>query len=100
MMNLLEKIKYMIYNLSPSTNKIIIKIELDEFIDIEFINQKLKYNVMSKTDIMNLFYYIWEKITFLQASVRDIDSIASWKDIQNDFQNNDLSLKMYLKNIL
>jgi hypothetical protein len=82
---LLETIKNTIYDVSPNRTKDEIKLELEEFIDLPFIKQKLEYNVMKRDEVFALCEYIWKKITELQASVRDNDSLCSWSDIVSLF---------------
>ena len=94
-LNLLEKIKNIIYDMTPESKKHQIKNELSEYIDIEFIKQKIHHNVMSRSDIMNLCFYLWTKIEYLQASVRDTDTMIQWKKTEELFIS-----EMSLGNIL
>lgn len=78
---LLDKIKLIICDMSPTSTKQSIKLELDEYLDIDFIKQKLGFNVMSKIEIMNLCQYVWKKLESLQSSARDSDSMITWNNL-------------------
>jgi hypothetical protein len=57
---------------------------------------------MSRSDIMNLCGYIWTKIEQLQSSVRDVDTMSQWIEIEKLF-NAEISvghiLSMFFKNL-
>lgn len=89
---LLDKIKLMIYDISPVSTKQSIKTELDECVDIDYINQKLEHKVMSRMDVMNLCRYIWMKLETLQSSVRDKDTGNTWERLESMFTDPQMSL--------
>lgn len=101
-LSLLENIKNVIYDLTTQSLKASIKTELDEYIDVQFIKQKLDHNVMNRYDILALCEYIFKHITNLQSLIRDSDTNIIWSDIEKSFKSSDslgLCISKFFKEI-
>jgi hypothetical protein len=86
-MSLLIEIRNNLDIISPKMKK-----EYDEYIDIDFIQQKIKYNVMDTDDFISLFTYIVDKIILLQAPIKNKITLERWNIILDKSKSDDFVL--------
>lgn len=86
LVQVLGEIKSDIIQLHKSSAK-----ELDEYIDTDFIRQKLDHNVMQFADFVALADYLVAKILALQAPVRNPETRDTWSAIKTHAQSAILS---------
>jgi hypothetical protein len=85
LLDILNDMKEIIYDLTPQKNKVDEKKELDTYIDLDFIENNMKNNVMTGMDYYTLMKFIWNKLISRQAIVRDNDTNKKWLELENKF---------------
>jgi hypothetical protein len=80
---LLEEIKNDLLILTPAS-----RVEFNEFIDIEFIKQKVQHHVMNNGDFIALYTYIVDKIIELQSPIKNDYTKSCWEIIMAKIQDN------------
>lgn len=81
-LKILKEIKMLLKNLLPNNQKF--HNELDEYIDIDFLDQLIKNNVFEKENMQNLVFYIISNIKKLQSPSDDDDTELWEKKMLSD----------------
>jgi hypothetical protein len=108
-MRVVEKIKKIIIELHsdtyyPDTNptyshrteRDVIRIQLDEYIDIDFIKQRLEHHTLSDNDIFAICEYLFNTVKQMQASVRDDDTDKIWKSMIDQFNQDNTKMSEFI----
>ena len=100
--NLLN-LKEVILSLTPESIKNREKIDMNEYMDIDFLKQRLEHNTLDESQILLLCRYLMDKVKNLQAQVRDNDMEQFWEDCTNKLSTGDISIygiiPYFLKNM-
>lgn len=92
-LKILKEIKMLLKNLLPNNQKF--HNELDEYIDIDFLDQLIKNNVFEKENMQNLVFYIILNIKKLQSPSDDDDTEVWGKKMLSDL-NEGMSYQDFL----
>ena len=84
-LKILKEIKMLLKNLLPNDPKF--HNELDEYIDIDFLDQLIKNNVFEKENMQNLVFYIISNIKKLQSPSDDGDTEVWEKKMLSDLND-------------
>jgi hypothetical protein len=87
LLNNLKNIKEILIDLTPKSIKKSEKIDLNEYLDLEFLKQKLENNVFDKEQIVSLCKYLLDKVHNLQSKVRDDDLHIFWSHCLEKLNN-------------
>lgn len=87
-------------NSSSVKTKSQMKYDLDNKIDIDQLQTDLKSKNLTKIDIYDMAYYLFQSVIYLQAFCRDVDTSKFWHNLAGDYKNDIIDTNMFIVTVI